>query len=67
MILRAIIHEAEEGGWWAEVPAVPGCMTQADTWDELLLNLKEAITGCLSVEIDETTLQPDDKILEVAV
>jgi len=67
MILRAIIHEAEEGGWWAEVPAVPGCMTQADTWDELLLNIKEAITGCLSVDIDETTLQPDDKVLEVAV
>ncbi len=67
MILRAIVHDAEEGGWWAEVPAVPGCMTQADTWDELLLNLKEAITGCLSVDIDETTLQPDDKILEVAV
>ncbi len=67
MTFKAIIHTAEEGGWWAEVPAIPGCMTQADTWDELLLNLREAITGCLSVEIDKAALQPSDEILEVAV
>ena len=31
MKIRAIVHEAEEGGYWAEVPAVPGCATQAET------------------------------------
>ena len=31
MKIQAIIHEAEEGGYWAEVPALPGCFTQAET------------------------------------
>ena len=48
MNLKAIVHEAEEGGFWAEVPAIPGCATEGETMEELLLNLREAITGCLS-------------------
>lgn len=31
MKLKVIIHEAEEGGYWAEVPAIPGCATQGET------------------------------------
>ena len=49
MKLKVIVHEAEEGGYWAEVPAIPGCVTQAESHDELLKNLQEAIVGCLSV------------------
>ena len=49
MKLKVIVHEAEEGGYWAEVPAIPGCVTQAESNDELLKNLHEAIEGCLSV------------------
>lgn len=48
MEIRAIVHEAEEGGYWAEVPAIPGCATQADSLDELARNLIEAIEGCLA-------------------
>ena len=51
MNLRVVVHEAEEGGYWAEVPAVPGCVTQADTLDELRKNIHEAIEGCLSVKL----------------
>jgi predicted RNase H-like HicB family nuclease len=51
MNLKAIVHEAEEGGFWAEVPAIPGCATEGETMDELLANLREAIQGCLSVEV----------------
>ena len=51
MIFKAIVHEAEEGGFWAEVPAVPGCATQGENMEELLVNLREAIEGCLSVDI----------------
>jgi predicted RNase H-like HicB family nuclease len=51
MKLRAIVHEAEEGGYWAEVPAIPGCATQGDTMDELLANLHEAIEGALNFPI----------------
>ena len=50
MKLKVIIHDAEEGGYWAEVPAIEGCVTQGDTFEELLENIYEAIEGCLSVE-----------------
>jgi predicted RNase H-like HicB family nuclease len=48
MNFEAVVHEAEEGGYWAEVPAIPGCATQGETVEELLRNLLEAIEGCLS-------------------
>ncbi len=48
MKYKAIVHEAEEGGYWAEVPSIPGCTTQGETFDELWTNLQEAIEGCLS-------------------
>ena len=47
MQLHAVIHEAPEGGYWAEVPALPGCVTQAETRLELEANLHEAIEGWL--------------------
>ncbi len=49
MNIKVIVHEAEEGGYWAEVPAIPGCATQGDTLEELRKNLYEAVEGCLSV------------------
>jgi predicted RNase H-like HicB family nuclease len=45
MKLKAIIHEAEEGGYWAEVPSLPGCVTQGETMEELNAKLREAIEG----------------------
>ncbi|MDQ6763957.1 MAG: type II toxin-antitoxin system HicB family antitoxin [Bacteroidota bacterium] len=51
MKLKVIIHQAEEGGYWAEVPALPGCVTQAETMEELIPNVYEAVEGCLSVDI----------------
>ncbi|MFQ5639360.1 MAG: type II toxin-antitoxin system HicB family antitoxin [bacterium] len=53
MKLKVIVHEAEEGGYWAEVPAIPGCVTQGETFEELLSNIYEAVEACLSVEISE--------------
>ena len=48
MKIKIIVHEAEEGGFWAEVPAIPRCATQGETMDELLKNLHETIEGCAS-------------------
>lgn len=48
MKIKVVVHEAEEGGFWAEVPAIPGCATQGETFEELLHNLYEAVEGCLS-------------------
>ena len=67
MKLKVVVHNAEEGGYWAEVPSIPGCQTQGDTWDELLQNIYEAIEACLSVDTEDFELKPDDKVLEIAV
>ena len=67
MKLKAIVHEAEEGGYWAEVPAIPGCATQGDTWQELLKNLYEAVEGCLSVDIEPPKRTGKDRVVEIAV
>ena len=65
MKIQAIIHEAEEGGYWAEVPALPGCFTQAETLEELTEMLKEAIEGWLdAMSIPEENLDQKSLILE---
>jgi predicted RNase H-like HicB family nuclease len=50
MKIKVVIHEAEEGGFWGEVPAIPGCASQGEDMDELMRNLREAIEGSLSVD-----------------
>ena len=67
MKLKVIVHEADEGGYWAEVPSIPGCATQGDTFDELLTNLYEAVEGCLSVDIKDIKIAETDKVLEIAM
>ncbi|RMF82122.1 MAG: type II toxin-antitoxin system HicB family antitoxin [Nitrospirae bacterium] len=67
MKLKVVVHEAEEGGYWAEVPAIPGCATQGETFEELLENLYEAVEGCLSVDVQPVSLSEKDKVLEIAV
>jgi predicted RNase H-like HicB family nuclease len=67
MKLKVVIHEAEEGGLWAEVPSIPGCVTQGDSFDELLSNIYEAVEGCLSIDIQNITISDKDRIIEIAV
>ncbi len=67
MKLKAIIHEAEEGGFWAEVPALPGCVTQGETRDELEANLREAIEAWLEAGEGGFESATKQQILEVAV
>ena len=66
MKLKVHIHKAEEGGYWAEIPAIPGCVTQGETFEELLQNIYEAVEGCLSVDID-IPQDNNTQILEIAV
>ncbi len=67
MKIKVVVHEAEEGGYWAEVPSIPGCMTQGDSTEELFENIDQAIEGCLSVELQEIVLSGKDKVVEVSV
>ena len=67
MKLKVVIHSAEEGGFWAEVPAIPGCATQGDTFEELLQNIYEAVEGCLSVDEADLELDNNAQVFEIAV
>jgi predicted RNase H-like HicB family nuclease len=65
--IKVVVHEAEEGGYWADVPAIAGCATQGETLEELIDNLHEAIEGCLSVDVEEPESNSKDSVLEIAV
>jgi predicted RNase H-like HicB family nuclease len=67
MTIRAIVHKAEEGGFWAEVPSIPGCATQGETMEDLRSNLHEAIEGCLSVPVEVTSTHADDQVIELVL
>jgi predicted RNase H-like HicB family nuclease len=66
MKIKIVIHDAEEGGFWAEVPALPGCATQGETMEELMQNLQEAIAGCLSVDVSAPAPGGEERMLELA-
>ena len=67
MKLKVVIHEAEEGGYWAEVPSIPGCVTQGEQFEELLKNIYEAVEACLSVDVETYQITDMDRVLEIAV
>ena len=63
-----VVHEDPEGGYWGEVPALPGCYSQGETVEELKRNIREAIAGVVEV-LREQGQEPDStiQILDVAV
>jgi predicted RNase H-like HicB family nuclease len=63
-----VIHGDPAGGFWGEVPALPGCYSQGETIDELKDNIREAIAGVLEV-MKQQGQEPDSniQILDVAV
>ena len=68
MTYKVVIHKAEEGGYWAEVPAVSGCCSQGETLNEVLANIREALTGCLDALASMGKASVEDvEIREVAV
>jgi len=65
--IKVVVHEAEEGGYWAEVPAIPGCATQGETMDELLANVHEAIEARRLVEVHQPERDSTDSMIEIAL
>ena len=47
-----IVHADPRGGYWAEVPDIPGCVTEADTPEELAFMVRDAVRGCLNVYLN---------------
>ena len=67
MKIKVRVHEAEEGGFWAEVPALPGCVSQGETLDETIANIREAITGWLDAEVMPPVPGRGEQVLELAL
>jgi predicted RNase H-like HicB family nuclease len=63
-----VIHEEPTGGFWGEVPALPGCYSQGESVNELLGNLREAISGVLEVMQEEGRApEASVQVVELAV
>jgi predicted RNase H-like HicB family nuclease len=68
MKFAVVVHPEPEGGYWGEVPALPGCYSQGETVEELLTNLKDAIGVTLEVmREDGRSPEQDVQILELAI
>lgn len=63
MNYTVILHPAEEGGYWAEVPALPGCFSQGETVEETLRNIKEAIESHFIALKEEGKQPPEDQTM----
>lgn len=66
MKFKVVVHRAEEGGYWTEVPALPGCFTQAESLEELRRRAKESIEAYLGIGEDLPTPN-DGELWEIAV
>jgi predicted RNase H-like HicB family nuclease len=69
MKVKVIVHKAEEGGYWAEVPSLPGCFTQGETLEELKQNVYEAVEGWLRTKEENINevVDKDSEVLELVV
>ena len=67
MNLKVILEPSDEGGFTAIVPALPGCISEGDTRDEALANIREAIELYLEPVEDDTVGMENAEQLEVAV
>jgi predicted RNase H-like HicB family nuclease len=67
MTIKAIIHEAEEGGFWAEDPALPGCVTQGESEDEIRTNLLEAVELWFEAGEASAVAEKESRVLELAL
>lgn len=67
MKIKAIVHEVEEGGFWAEVPAIAGCATEGHSMEEVIKNLHVVIETCLSGEIAPSQQDVTERVVEVVL
>ncbi|MCE5269411.1 MAG: type II toxin-antitoxin system HicB family antitoxin [Planctomycetaceae bacterium] len=67
MTLKIVLEPSDEGGFTAFVPALPGCVSEGDTRDEALKNIREAIELYLEPVDDDFTFAPNVESVELTV
>ena len=65
MKFRVVVHPAEEGGFWAEIPALTGCVSEGETRAEALANIREAAEGWLEVAGERTQHDANVQLAEI--
>jgi predicted RNase H-like HicB family nuclease len=69
MKIQALIHPAEDGGYWAEAPALRGCYSEGETIDKVARDIKEAVEGWLEAAAEQTRSKAgaDSQLVEIEV
>ncbi|MCU0574003.1 MAG: type II toxin-antitoxin system HicB family antitoxin [Syntrophobacteraceae bacterium] len=67
MNIKVVLEPSEEGGYTAIVPGLPGCISEGDTREEALANIKEAIQLHLEPMDDDLLPSPNADVVEIAV
>jgi predicted RNase H-like HicB family nuclease len=67
MKLRVVLEPSDEGGYTVYVPSLPGCISEGDTREQAISNIKEAIELYLEPVEDDLTPSPDTEITEIAI
>jgi predicted RNase H-like HicB family nuclease len=65
MKIKVLVHHAEEGGYWAEIPALPGCISEGENLDETLANVREAAEGWMSVATERALENQSAQVAEI--
>ncbi len=67
MKVRVVLEPSEEGGFTAVAPSLPGCISEGETRDEALANIKEAIELYLETVEDDLSSAPGSEVIEIAI
>ncbi|MGB3095819.1 MAG: type II toxin-antitoxin system HicB family antitoxin [Candidatus Deferrimicrobiaceae bacterium] len=67
MKLHVVLEPSEEGGYTACVPVLPGCISEGNTREEALANIKEAIQLYIEPVEDDIEFAPNAEVIEIAV
>jgi len=67
MNIKIVVHEAEEGGFWGEAPALPGCASQGEALEELMADMREAIERWMAADVPAPAPGSGGRVVEIAV
>jgi predicted RNase H-like HicB family nuclease len=62
---KVLIHPAQEGSFWAEIPALSGCVSEGETLEETLADISEAAEGWIEVAAEQAVVDPKARLLDI--
>lgn len=65
MRLKVVVHQKDDGSFWAEVPAVPGCAAEGRTYSEMMESLADVVESCLNSPVENVKTDDHTRVIEV--